>query len=308
VEIYLPIAEVSQNLFLILGLGLGVGLLSGMFGVGGGFLLTPLLIISGIPPGIAVASAANQVVGASVSGCLGHWRRGNVDTKMGMILLAGGFAGSSVGVWLFGWLQSIGQVDLIISLCYVFLLGIIGLLMLLESVRAILRTRTKAFKSGGPVRLNRHRWFHGLPFKMRFRTSKLYISMLLPLGVGAFVGLLSAIMGVGGGFVIVPAMIYLIGMPTSVVIGTSLFQISFVSANVTILQAGFHHTVDVALAVLLMFGGVIGAQFGARLGARIRGEELRFILALMVLGMGLKILYGLATTPKDIYSITYAVL
>jgi len=304
-DIYLPIAGVAQNLALILGLGSGVGLLSGIFGVGGGFLLTPLLIIIGIPPSVAVATAANQVVGASVSGCLGHWRRGNVDVKMGMILLLGGMAGSSFGVWFYGYLESIGQINLIISLSYVLLLGIIGFLMFLESVRSVLGSIWPRAGRARPTRGHRHHWFHRLPFKVRFKTSKLYISILVPISVGVFVGLLSAIMGVGGGFVIVPAMIYLIGMPTSVVVGTSLFQISVVSANVTILQAGFNQSVDVVLAVLLMVGGVVGAQFGTRLGAKLKAEQLRFLLALMVMGMGVKILYGLVNRPEDVFSVVF---
>lgn len=302
-EIYLPIAEVSLSLFLILGLGLGVGLLSGMFGVGGGFLLTPLLIIVGIPPSVAVASAANQVVGASVSGCLGHWRRGNLDVKMGGVLLAGGFVGSTMGIWLYGYLETLGQIDLVISLCYVLLLGVVGLLMFMESTQAIMRNRLKRFRKA-QQRARRHHWYHRLPLKVRFRKSHLYVSVITPIGVGIFVGLLSAIMGVGGGFILVPAMIYLIGMPTSVVIGTSLFQISFVSANVTILQASVHQSVDVVLAILLLLGGVVGAQFGAKLGNRIRAEELRLLLALMVLLMGLKIGYGLTVTPLEYFSVT----
>jgi len=230
-EIYLPIAGVSENLLLILGLGGVVGLLSGMFGVGGGFLLTPFLMHIGIPPPVAVASAANQVVGASVSGCLAHWQRRNVDVKMGLILLTGGLVGSSVGVWLFQLLRAVGQIDLTISLCYVVLLGAMGALMLVDGLRLYFKRRGGA----GPNRgrgAHRHTWIHRLPLKMRFRRSGLYISALVPAGVGFLVGVLSAVMGVGGGFVMVPAMIYLIGMPTSVVVGTSLFQIIFVSANV----------------------------------------------------------------------------
>jgi len=231
-HIYLPIAELSVNVFLILGLGGGVGLLSGLFGVGGGFLMTPLLIFIGIPSPVAVATEANQIVASSVSGVLAHWRRGNVDMKMGSVLLVGGVIGSSLGVWLFTFLRGLGQIDLVIKPSYVVFLSIIGGLMFVESVRAMTKrksaTRSKAHK---------HNWMHGLPFKMRFRKSRLYISALLPAGIGVFVGLLSAIMGVGGGFVMVPAMIYLLGMPTSVVVGTSLFQIIFVTANVTILQA-----------------------------------------------------------------------
>ncbi|MDP7549362.1 MAG: sulfite exporter TauE/SafE family protein, partial [Alphaproteobacteria bacterium] len=244
-QIYLPIAELSVNIFLFLGMGAGVGFLSGLFGVGGGFLMTPLLIFAGIPPAVAVATEANQIVASSVSGALAHWRRGNVDIKIGVVLLIGGFIGSTLGVWVFGLLRGLGQIDLVIRLSYVVFLGIIGALMLVESLRAISRQR----KPGGKRRkLHQHNWLHGLPFKMRFRRSKLYISALLPLGIGVLVGILAAIMGVGGGFIMVPAMIYLLGMPTAMVVGTSLFQIIFVTANVTFLQAWQNQTVDIFLA------------------------------------------------------------
>lgn len=302
-DIYLPIAGVSENLLVILGLGTGIGLLSGMCGVGGGFLLTPLLIQIGIPAPVAVASAANQVAGASVSGCLGHWQRGNVDVKMGLVLLGGGLVGSSFGVLLFRLLRQLGQIDLTISLCYVLLLGALGGVMLVESLNMMLKRRRSADRATGRL-ANRHLWIHHLPLKMRFRKSKLYISALVPAGVGFIVGLLSAIMGVGGGFVIVPAMIYLVGMPTAVVIGTSLFQIVFVSANVTFLQAFGNQTVDVVLATLLLVGGTIGAQIGTRLGAKLRAEQLRVLLAVMVLAMSVKVFLDLTVTPADIYSIS----
>jgi hypothetical protein len=301
-DVYLPIAGVSENVFLVLGLGGIVGLLSGMFGVGGGFLLTPLLMQIGIPPAIAVASAANQVVGASVSGCLAHWQRRNVDFKMGLILLIGGLIGSAFGVWLFGLLREIGQIDLTISLCYVVLLGIMGALMLVDGLRLVFKRR----RGKGPMTgrgAHRHTWIHRLPFKVRFRRSGLYISSLVPAGVGFLVGVLSAVMGVGGGFVMVPAMIYLIGMPTSVVIGTSLFQIIFVSANVTFLQAVTNKTVDAPLAVLLLAGGVIGAQIGTRLGAGMRAEQLRVLLALLVLMISAKVFVDLTETPVDVYAL-----
>jgi uncharacterized membrane protein YfcA len=298
-QIYLPIAELSVNVFLILGLGGAIGFLSGLFGVGGGFLMTPILIFIGIPAPIAVGTEANQIVASSVSGVLAHWRRGNVDFKMGAILLLGGLLGSTLGVWLFAILRQLGQIDLVIKLCYVTFLGIIGSLMFVESLRALSRRRRAAAARG---KLHKHTWIHGLPFKMRFRRSKLYISALLPAGVGVLVGVLSAIMGVGGGFVMVPAMIYLLGMPTAVVVGTSLFQIIFVTANVTFLQAYANQTVDVVLAVLLLAGAVIGAQFGARAGAKLRGEQLRILLALMVLAVCGKLLYDLTVTPADIYT------
>ncbi|MCG8493118.1 MAG: sulfite exporter TauE/SafE family protein [Sneathiellales bacterium] len=297
--VYLPIAELSVNLFLILGMGGAVGLLSGMFGVGGGFLMTPLLIFTGIPPAVAVATGANQLVAASVSGVLAHWRRGNVDFKMGFVLLVGGVAGSSLGTWIFALLKSAGQIDLLISLSYVIFLGVIGSLMLFESLGALLRNRKGTAKR---KKLHQHYWIHGLPFKMRFRKSKLYISALMPLGLGFFVGILSAIMGVGGGFVMVPAMIYLLGMPTSVVIGTSLFQIIFVTANVTFLQSWATQTVDVMLALLLMSSAVIGAQFGTRIGTKMKGEQLRSLLGLLVLLVCLKLAADLVLTPDDVYS------
>jgi uncharacterized membrane protein YfcA len=298
VQIYLPIAEVSVNIYLILGMGGVVGFLSGVFGVGGGFLMTPLLIFIGIPPAVAVATEANQIVASSVSGVLAHWKRGNVDFKMGFALLFGGIIGSSLGVGLFSFLRDLGQLDLVIKLSYVVFLGIIGVLMLIESVNTIRRTKKQT-----PPKLHTHNWMHGLPFKMRFRRSRLYISALLPISIGLLVGLLAAIMGVGGGFIMVPAMIYLLGMPTVVVVGTSLFQIIFVTANVTVLQAVSTQTVDVVLALLLLTGGVIGAQIGVRVGVRLQGEQLRGLLALMVLGVCVKIGYDLVVTPVDLYTI-----
>ena len=298
--VYLPIAEISMHIAIVIGLGGGVGFLSGMFGVGGGFLMTPLLIFLGVPSAVAVSTEANQIVASSVSGVLAHWRRGNVDFKMGSILLAGGLVGSSVGVLLFSILRDIGQIDLVIRLSYVVFLGIIGVLMLMEAARAILRTRQPGAKRG---KLHQHNWLHGLPLKVRFRKSKLYISALLPFFLAAFVGVLSAIMGVGGGFILVPAMIYLLGMPTYTVIGTSLFQIIFVTANITILQSVQTQTVDFVLAGLLLVGAVIGAQFGARVGALLRGEQLRGLLALIVLAVCLKLVFDLVITPEDVFSV-----
>ena len=299
-HIYLPIAEMSVNIFLILTMGGAVGFLSGLFGVGGGFLMTPLLIFIGVPPPVAVGTEANQIVASSVSGVLAHWRRANVDFKMGFVLLLGGFVGSSLGVILFKYLQNLGQLDLVIKLSYVIFLGIIGFLMLWESSRTIIRSRSAAARRG---KLHQHNWFHGLPFKMRFRKSKLYISAILPFLIGATVGVLSAIMGVGGGFIMVPAMIYLLGMPTSLAIGTSLFQIIFVTANVTFLQALTVQTVDILLAVLLLTGAVIGAQFGSKYSVRMKGEQLRALLALLVLGVCVKMIFDLTVTPADLYSI-----
>jgi len=299
-DIYLPIAEVSLDIFVLLGLGAAVGFLSGVFGVGGGFLLTPLLIFIGVPPTVAVASSANQLVGASVSGVLAHWRRGNVDFKMGYVLLIGGLAGSVLGVGIFTLLKRLGQIELTISICYVLLLGVLGALMMIESIRAILRLHRPGTSRR---RLHQHTWMHGLPLKARFRRSRLYISALLPVGIGFVIGVFSAILGIGGGFIMVPAMIYMLGMPTSIVPGTSLLQIIFVAANVTVLQAFTNRTVDAVLALVLLVGGVIGARIGSRFGMRLRGEQLRLLLALMVLAVAAKLAFDMAVPPADVYSI-----
>ena len=301
-QIYLPIAETSASIIMLLGMGGLVGFLSGMFGVGGGFLMTPLLIFSGIPPAVAVATEANQILAASVSGGLAHWQRRAVDVKMGTVLFGGGLAGSYVGVQLFAFLRALGQIDLVISICYVLFLGIIGFLMLVESLRAI-----RAASKGQPVpakRPGQHSWLHGLPLKMRFKASNLYTSVIPPVMIGFVVGILAAIMGVGGGFIMVPAMIYLLRMPTNVVVGTSLFQIIFVMAAASILHAVENQTVDIVLGIILLIGGVVGAQIGARLGQRLRGEQLRALLALIVLGVGVKIFMGLVTQPAELYSFT----
>lgn len=298
-QIYLPIAEVSVNAFLLLGLGGLVGVLSGMFGVGGGFLMTPLLFFIGIPPAVAVATEANQIVASSFSGVLAHFKRRTVDLRMGTVLLVGGLTGAALGVFIFNYLKSLGQVDLLVKLCYVIFLGIIGSLMFVESLNAIRKSR----KQTGPIKRKKHTWVHGLPFKMRFRVSGLYISVIPPLIVGVFVGILSAIMGVGGGFIMVPAMIYLLGMPTKVVVGTSLFQIIFVTAFTTLLHATTNFTVDMALAVLLLVGGVIGAQFGTVIGAKLKAEQLRILLALMVIAVCLKLALDLLIMPSELYSL-----
>jgi len=298
-DIYLPIAGLSVDVFVLLGLGGVVGFLSGVFGFGGGFLLTPLLIFICIPPAVAVSSAANQLVGASVSGAIGHWRRGNVDYQMGFVLLVGGLLGSGFGVWLFALLRRIGQVELAVSLLYVALLGVLGVMMLIESTRAILRQRRPG---GSRHKLHAHTWIHGLPLKMRFRRSKLYISALVPAGLGFVVGIFSAVMGVGGGFVMVPAMIYMLGMPTAMVPGTSLLQIVFVAANVTVLQAVGNGTVDAVLTMILLAGGVVGARLGSRFGSTLRGEQLRALLALLVLGVAVKLARDLGVRPDDLYS------
>jgi uncharacterized membrane protein YfcA len=304
-QIYLPIAEMSVNIFLLLGMGASVGFLSGMFGVGGGFLMTPLLIFTGLPPTVAVATEANQIVASSVSGAMAHWRRKAVDFKMGGVLLAGGAVGSICGVALFSRLKELGQIDLFISLCYVLFLGVVGSLMLYESLQSIRHAR--AGQLPPRRRPGTHTWVHGLPFKMRFRRSKLYISAIPPLAIGFLVGVLAAIMGVGGGFIMVPAMIYVLRMPTNVVVGTSLFQIVFVTALVTILHATNTQTVDALLALLLLTGGVVGAQLGVRVGVRLKGEQLRAILALLVLAVCLKLGLDLVITPDDLFSLSQGV-
>ena len=299
-QVYLPIAEVSVNAFLLLGIGGLVGILSGMFGVGGGFLITPLLFFIGIPPAVAVATSTNQVVASSFSALLAHLKRKTVDMVMGTVLLIGGLVGSALGVLLFNYLRSLGQVDLLVQLCYVLFLGVIGSLMFVESLNAIRRANRPGAR---PVR-RKHNWVHNLPLKMKFRVSGLYISVIPPLLVGIFVGVLAAIMGVGGGFIMVPAMIYLLGMPTKVVIGTSLFQIIFVAGFTTVLHATTNHTVDVVLALLLLIGGVIGAQFGTRIGVRMKAEQLRILLAMLVLGVCIKLAFDLLVHPTELYSLT----
>ncbi len=301
-QIYLPIAEVSVNIFLLLGIGGAVGVLSGMFGVGGGFLMTPLLFFIGIPPAVAVATGANQIVASSISGVLAHFRRKTVDVKMGTVLLVGGILGAAVGVKVFAALKAMGQVDLLVTLFYVVFLGTVGGLMFMESLGAILRAR-RSGPAPQAVRKRRDR-MSALPLKMRFRTSGLYISVIPPFLIGAAVGVLSAIMGVGGGFVMVPAMIYLLGMPTKVVVGTSLFQIIFVTGFATLMHATTTYSVDVVLALLLLVGGVLGAQLGTRIGAGLKAEQLRILLALLVLAVCLKLGFDLVLRPSEIYSVT----
>lgn len=301
---YLPIAEMSANLWVFLGMGAAVGFLSGMFGVGGGFLMTPLLIFSGIPAVVAVGTQSAQIVASSVSGAIAQYRRNNVDVKMGVVLLIGGVAGSVIGVEMVKILVQAGQFDVFVALSYVVFLGVIGALMLIESAAAIRRTRQGRPHSAR--RAAQHSWIHGLPFKMRFHRSKLYISALPPLMIGAFVGLLVAIMGVGGGFIMVPAMIYLLRVPTNVVVGTSLFQIVFVTAATTVLHATQNKNVDVVLALPLMAGGVIGAQWGALAGEKLRAEQLRLLLAGLVLLVCLRVCWELVARPDDLYSIDAA--
>ena len=303
--LYLPIAEVSVNLFVIFGMGGAVGILSGMFGVGGGFLMTPLLIFYGIPPIVAVATEANQIVASSISGAFAHWRRKAVDFKMGTILLLGGIIGSFIGIELFVFLKDLGQIDLIISLSYVILLGAIGTLIFIEGMRSIIAHRNETLVQ---VKKRKDRtWVHSLPMRVRFKKSGLYISIIPPIVIGLAVGIMASIMGVGGGFIMVPAMIYLLRMPTNVVIGTSLYQIIFVTSLVTVLHAYENQTVDVMLAMILMSGGVVGAQIGAALGHKLKAEQLRFLLGILILAVCAKMLIELAVEPKDIYVITDAI-
>lgn len=299
-QVYLPIAEVSVNAFLLLGLGGIVGILSGMFGVGGGFLMTPLLFFIGIPPVVAVATEANQIVASSFSGVLAHFRRRTVDIKMGLVLQLGGLIGAGLGVVVFNYLKSLGQVDLLVTLCYVVFLGVVGTLMFIESLNAIFKSKRTG---SAPAPRRQRGWVHALPFKMRFRTSGLYISVIPPIMVGVAVGILAAIMGVGGGFIMVPAMIYILGMPTKVVVGTSLFQIILVTAFTTMLHATTNYTVDIVLAVLLLVGGVIGAQIGTRIGTYLKAEQLRILLALMVMLVCIKLGLDLLLMPDELYSL-----
>jgi len=301
VLIYLPIAELPVNMFLIFGMGAAVGFLSGLFGVGGGFLLTPLLIFSGIPPAVAVASTTAQVVASSFSAALTYWRRRLIDFKLAGVLVVAGVIGSSIGVTIFTLLRRSGQLDLIISVCYVTFLGLVGGLMLTESLRAIIDARR-----GRPAPLRRpgqHGWMHRLPFKMRFKRSRLYVSVVPILVIGIGIGILGSLLGIGGGFILVPALIYILRVPTSVVVGTSLIQMIGTMAVATLLQAANNHSVDGVLALILMVGGVIGAQFGARLGARLGGEQLRAMLALLVLAVGIRFLVNLVTTPDELFSL-----
>lgn len=300
-QLYLPIAEIPVNIFVIFGMGGAVGFLSGLFGIGGGFLLTPLLIFSGIPPAVSVATVTTQVVASSASAVISYWRRKAIDFKLAFMLLIGGIGGSMLGVVLFGVLQSLGQLDLVISVSYVTFLGAIGGLMLVESLRAIRRRKTGHVPSAR--RPGQHNWIHGLPFKMRFRQSKLYVSVIPILALGGGIGFLGTVLGIGGGFMMVPALIYLLRVPTGIVIGTSLLQILFTMAAATILHAMSTQTVDIVLALTLMIGGVIGAQFGARMGQNLRGEQLRLLLALLVLGVGVRFAIDLLLTPEDLYSI-----
>jgi uncharacterized membrane protein YfcA len=302
-EIYLPIAEMSVHWLVILAMGAAVGFLSGMFGVGGGFLLTPLLIFYGIPSPVAVATTASHLTAASASGAIAQWRRRTVDLKLAAVMVSGGIAGTWLGVWVFALLRKIGQAELAVSGGYVILLGVVGAIMLRESL-ATLRAAATGTTPASPPRNQQRNWIHALPLKMRFRVSRLYISAIPPFVLGVLVGILSAIMGVGGGFILVPAMIYLLRVPTNIVMGTSMAQMLVVTAVTTILQATNNFTVDIVLALLLVIGGAVGAQFGVRMSARMRGEQLRLLLGLLVLAVAIRLLWGLIATPADLYSVT----
>lgn len=299
--IYLPIAGMSVDMFVMTGVGLAIGFLSGMLGVGGGFLITPLLVMLGIPIDVAVATGANQAIATSASGTVAQWQRGNVDFKMGVLLFLGGVIGAVAGVWIIKYLKMIGQIDFVVSLCYVLMLGTVGALMLFEGSRAMWRTHKGVLP---PSSRRRHTWVHSLPLKIRFPASKLYMSLIPPALLGVLVGLLGAMMGVGGGFFAVPVMVYVLGMPTRVVVGTSLLVVFSTSMLTTVLQAWQNQSVDIVLAVMLMLGGVFGAQIGARLGYGLKGEQIRAMLGLLVLAVSLRIAFDLVNHPADLYSIS----
>jgi len=301
VQLYLPIADLPVNIFVILAIGLAVGFISGMFGVGGGFLMTPLLIFLGISPAVSVASVTGHIAAASFSGAISYWRRRAIDVALVCMLLAGGIIGTAFGVWLFTTLRAIGQLDLTIGISYVLLLGIVGTLMVIESVRAIIRSR-----QGKPVELRRpgsHTWFHGLPFKLRFKRSRIYVSAIPVWVIGFVIGFVGAVMGIGGGFLLVPMLIYLLRVPTATVIGTSMVLTLVTMASATVMHSATNHLVDAVLALILMVGGVTGAQFGARAGQKMRGERLRFLLGLLVLAVGIRFAFDLVLPPANLYSV-----
>jgi len=299
--IYLPIADLAINIFLLFAMGLAVGFISGMFGVGGGFLMTPFLIFLGISPGVAVATVASHITASSFSGALSHWRRRAVDIPMAFMLLSGGFVGTASGVWLFTKLRAIGQLDLLISLSYLIMLSAVGGLMLAESVRAIIRARRQQFSS--LRRSGAHTWVHALPLKMRFRHSKIYVSIIPVWGIGYFIGSVGAVMGIGGGFLLVPMLIYFLRMPTATVIGTAAVLTTATMAVASVMHALTNHLVDAVLALVLMVGGVIGAQFGARAAQKMPPERLRLLLALLILAVGIRFGYELISRPAHLYSI-----
>jgi uncharacterized membrane protein YfcA len=300
-QIYLPIADLPVNVFVILAMGLAVGFISGMFGIGGGFLMTPLLIFLGISPAVAVASVTGHIAASSMSGAISYWHRKAIDLALAFMLLAGGIVGTAFGVWLFTTLRAIGQLDITIGLSYVLLLGIVGALMVTESVRAIFRARR-----GKPVELRRpgsHTWIHGLPLKLRFKRSRIYVSAIPVWGIGFIIGFVGAVMGIGGGFLLVPMLIYVLRVPTATVIGTSMVLTLVTMASATVMHAAVNHLVDALLALFLMIGGVIGAQFGARAGQKMSGERLRLLLGLLVLAVGIRFAVNLVLPPETLYSV-----
>lgn len=303
-EVYLPIAQIAVNWVVLLGLGVAVGFLSGMLGVSGGFITTPLLIFYGIPAGVAVASQASPIAAASFVGTLRQSGKQSVDYKMGLVLLCGGLAGSAAGVYIFVLLQKSGQIDLVIKLSYVLLLGSIGGLMLNESVQAIRASRKG--ERADTHKPGQHTWIHNLPFKMRFYRSRLYVSAVPIVVLGFLVGVMTAILGTGGAFVLIPAKVYLLRMRTNMAVGTSQFQMFIVASMSTLMHAVTDHTVDIVLAFLLILGGVIGAQYGVGAGAKLRGEELRAVLAVLIVVIAIRLLVELVLNPSDIYSVTTA--
>jgi len=301
VQIYLPIADLPVNVFLIFVMGLAVGFISGMFGIGGGFLMTPLLIFIGISPAVAVASVTTHIAASSFTGAITYWRRRALDPALALMLLVGGIIGTTAGVWLFSLLRSIGQLDLTIGLSYLILLGTVGSLMVGESLQAIIRAR-----QGKPTEIRRggsHMWIHGLPFKLRFKQSKIYVSAIPVWGIGVIIGFIGAVMGIGGGFLLVPMLIYILRVPTSIVIGTSMVLTLVTMAFATVMHAATNHLVDVVLSLILMVGGVMGAQFGARAGQKIRSEQLRLLLGLLVLAVGLRFAFGLVVPPDELFTV-----
>jgi uncharacterized protein len=297
-QIYLPVAELPINILVLLGLGVGVGILSGMFGVGGGFLLTPSLIFLGVPTAVAVASQAPETVATTMSGVLAHRRRGNVDLHMALVILVGGISGSATGVQVFAWLRQIGFADVVVGIAFVLVLGTIGTIVLIEASRKLLHRGVVARR-----KLHKHLWVHALPFKMRFRRSRLYISVLPPFAIGFFAGFMAAIMGIGGGFIMVPAMIYLLGMPTLLAVGTSLFHVFIVNIGITVMHANTNQTVDIVLGLIIALGGIAGAQLGARIGPKLKAEQLRFLLGGVVLIVCMRVAWTLIATPDDLFSL-----
>ncbi len=302
-QIYLPIADLPVNVFFVLGMGLAVGFISGMFGIGGGFLMTPLLIFVGVSPAVAVASVTSHIAASSFSGALSYWRRGTIDMALAMMLLSAGIVGTATGVWLFTALRAVDQLDLVIGLSYVTLLTTVGGAMIYESLRAVMR-----MQHGGPATIRRpgsHMWIHKLPFKLRFKRSKIYVSAIPVWVIGFFIGFIGAVMGIGGGFILVPMLIYLLRVPTATVIGTSMVLTLVTMASATVMHAVTNHLVDAVLALILMVGGVIGAQFGVRTGQKMQGERLRLLLGLLVFAVGCRFAYELVIKPDDLYSIRH---